>query len=143
MTNAAATKVTDLLPGQRTDFAVPNTSAVISVQRTHTGTYTLVTNLGSHRVESWCEVFATATEARDEAIRTVKAFHAHGTDIAIDRARNAACIAIAYQEARKARRMCNVVELAKANAIADALTDFDTKRVGQRMAADFNARNAA
>jgi hypothetical protein len=138
-----ATKTEALKPGERIPFAVPGTNVVVTVQATDTGTYTVTTYQGTYRVEDWCSSFATETEARFEATRAARAFHAHKTDVGIERRRNELGAVITYQEGRKLRRMCDHAALAKAYAEANAPQDFATAAVARKLAADLAKLYAA
>jgi hypothetical protein len=90
-----------LSPGQAVSYRAG--FAVITLQATDTGTYTVTTYQGAYRVEPWCRTYPTERQARAAARHTALAFRAHGSDVAIDRRRQELTDLIAEQQRRSAR----------------------------------------
>lgn len=138
-----ATKTQALAPGEHIPFAVPGSTAVVTVQATETGTYTVVVAQGAHRPDGWSYSYADETTARFEATRAAQLFHRHGSADAIEAHRQHLVEVKTEQERRSLRRMHNATVLAEAEAELDTLHNFGAMVALAELKARMNALYAA
>lgn len=133
---STATQTGPLTPGQPITKQVPGSSVVITATPNHDGSCNVTVWQGAERVEGWHYTFPTVVEGMWEASRALAAFTKWGSVQAIDRRAAELAATIAYQEGRKARRMCDPAALAAAENEADTLMPFAVAALARQLRAD-------
>jgi hypothetical protein len=127
-------------PGEQITYAVPDTSATVTMHRTdngHTGRLFLVyVAQGAYRPDGWTYTYADETTARFEATRAATLLQRYGTADRIEARRDHLAGIVGEQDARAVRGMHNPATLAAARAELDSLLTFADMAALVRLRAD-------
>ncbi|HLL69097.1 MAG TPA: hypothetical protein VK453_25780 [Micromonosporaceae bacterium] len=120
---------TPLALGETAADTAANGHVVIRVQHVRPGTYSLVTEQGTHRLDDWSGPFTTESAAYLEAQRVRGLFDEHGTDLAIEARRNELTFEHRDLLAGDRRRTANAFRVAQVRAELDQLETLADRKL--------------